>query len=243
MTDSFCATCKGYRFVTMLPAGIDENKVTNWTQFTRPCPVCGGGDKQRLAYLRSACRVPSKFTGVKLADFRTTADTANVPESLRRALAANGTMWITLYGDPGVGKTMLLCAAVEEAIEANRSAVYVTMADLLDHLRQSFDPKSPIDTDKFWSNLLGCSVLAIDEVDRFNPTPWAREKFFELANTRYVNDGLTLFATNRPVGNGKRLLLDESVPYFESRVSEGVVIHVKGYDRRPLQSRKLELVP
>lgn len=228
-----CPTCKGYGMVTLLPAGVDENKITNWSAFTRPCPDCNKVGRERSAWLRTLCRVPSRYLDANLSAFQTTKQTSTLPGLLDvRLKDTAGTHWVTLWGAPGVGKTLLLCGAVNEAVAAGRVGVYVTVPDLLDHLRKAYNPASHIDGDRFWDTLVRADVLALDEIDRFNPTAWAKEKFFELVNHRYNEPGLTLFATNRPVTPGAPLMAD-APGYFESRLAQGLVIEVKGIDRRP----------
>jgi DNA replication protein DnaC len=105
---------------------------------------------------------------------------------------------MTLIGEPGTGKTTLLICAVNAAREANVPAVYTTVSDLLAYLRQAYDPKSELTFDARWETLLHAEVLALDELDEFNTTPWAMERFLRLIDERWrrMYDTLTLCATN-----------------------------------------------
>lgn len=105
---------------------------------------------------------------------------------------------VTLTGKPGCGKTALLIAAVNEAREANVPAVYTTVTDLLDYLRAAYAPGADVSFDNRWDLLVGCEVLALDELDEFNSTPWAMERFLRLMDERWRNMDrrLTLCATN-----------------------------------------------
>ena len=105
---------------------------------------------------------------------------------------------VTLTGKPGSGKSALLMCAVNEAREANVPAVYTTVTDLLDYLRAAYAPGADVSFDSRWDLLVGCEVLALDELDELNSTPWAMERFLRLMDERWRNMDrrLTLCATN-----------------------------------------------
>lgn len=139
---------------------------------------------------------------------------------------------VTLTGKPGTGKTTMLICAVNAAKAANVPAVYSTMADLLDYLRKAYSPDSHLSADKRWELLTGVDVLAIDELDQFNTTAWALERFLHLIDIRWRNldRRLTLCATNVPLAQ-----LPQKV---ESRLRDGraVVYETGGPDMRRFAS-------
>ena len=135
---------------------------------------------------------------------------------------------ITLVGKPGVGKTHLLMCAVNEARERHVPAVYSTVTDILDYLRNAYNPNVELSFDARWDTLTRCEVLALDEVSEFNTTPWAMERFLRLMDERWrqMDRVLTLCATNGRLNN-----LPEKVA---SRLSDrrGMVIEMRGIDMR-----------
>ncbi len=135
---------------------------------------------------------------------------------------------ITLTGAPGVGKTYLLISAVNEARARGVPAIYTPLVDLLDYLRAAFAPDVELSFDRRWDLLVRADVLAIDEIDEFNSTPWAMERFLRLVDLRWraMGSTLTLFATNSPL---------ESLPdKVESRLNDyrARVFVIGGVDRR-----------
>ncbi len=138
---------------------------------------------------------------------------------------------LTLTGLPGTGKSALLIAAVNEAREGNVPAVYTTVTDVLDYLRQAYAPNTELSFDARWDTLVRCEVLALDELDEFNTTPWAMERFLRLIDERWRNmdSRLTLCATNSRINT-----LPEKVA---SRLRDGraSVIELAGADMRPYQ--------
>lgn len=142
---------------------------------------------------------------------------------------------ITLTGKPGLGKTALLIAAVNETREAGVPAVYTTVTDLLDYLKSAYNPQNTgLTFDDRWDLLVSAEVLALDELDEFNTTPWAMERFQRLIDERWrhMDDRLTLLATNSGIN-----ALPEKVA---SRMQDGrgEVIKMAGPDMRPFQTRQ-----
>lgn len=139
---------------------------------------------------------------------------------------------ITLTGKPGCGKSALLMCAVNGARDANVPAVYSTVTDILDYLRAAYAPGADVSFDSRWDLLVGCEVLALDELDEFNSTPWATERFLRLMDERWRNMDrrLTLCATNARVNS-----LPEKV---SSRLRDGraQVIEMQPRDMRRYQT-------
>lgn len=211
-----------------------------WKTELIPCPVCGQG--HQADYLRRICGLSREMQGWTLDAFAT--PTPSHKEALRaaRTVVQEPRFWLIFWGLYGVGKTHLLAAIVNGVRARGLTAVYTTMADLLDHFRRAYNPsgKEP-DFDGLWQKVTTATCLAIDELDRFNMTPWAREKLFQLAEERYRNAGhsLTVFATNCKVEQGVRIL-EEDAGYLESRLLDGRnrVIHITGGDVRPALERQ-----
>lgn len=138
---------------------------------------------------------------------------------------------VTLTGKPGTGKTTLLVCAVNEARNNGALAVYTTVTDLLDYLRKAYDPKNTgLTADGRWNLLINADVLALDELDEWNATPWAEERFLRLMDERWraMDRCLTLCATNSP--------LDSLPGKVASRLRDGraEVHEMVGADMRPL---------
>lgn len=149
-----------------------------------------------------------------------------------RGLIDRPAWFYTLHGAFGVGKTHLLSAIVNDARRAGQVAVYTTIANLLDHLRRTFRPGAELDGDELWDRVMSADVLAVDELDRFNPTGWAQERFFMLIDERYrkAESRLTCFATNGS--------LADLPGYLESRMRDKrcARFEIVGPDIRPLRS-------
>ena len=106
--------------------------------------------------------------------------------------------FITLAGGTGTGKTVLLMGAVNQAREAGISAAYRRVSKFFQELRACYDSQ---DSDGFtdrWHTVTHARVFALDEIDKWSPTPWAQERFDELIDDRYRarSQYMTLLAGN-----------------------------------------------
>lgn len=102
------------------------------------------------------------------------------------------------------GPERTLAAFVNAGKAAGKTAIYTTTADMLDVLRAAFAPGAPGDSYLERLDLFrAADILALDELDRFNTTPWAEQAFFQVMESRYENGPrmLTAFATNAKVSD------------------------------------------
>jgi DNA replication protein DnaC len=154
-----------------------------------------------------------------------------VTEMLKLVAGGMGDGLYTLYGEYGAGKSFALKIVTAECVRMGTEAYYVALPFLLDHLREGMYDDNP----KFaalWDRVLKVPVLCLDEVTRCNPTPWARERVWMLADERYNRRGelLTVFATNI---NPEGVPGDDDMGYLFSRMSEGLLMQLEG-DMRPV---------
>jgi DNA replication protein DnaC len=118
-----------------------------------------------------------------------------------REAVKNRSGFILLVGPPGRGKTLMLKVTVAVAIHAEYDAAYANMSEILDDLRRSFDANSSgtelASRMDWWMRQ---DVLAIDEYDKVNSTPWAQERIHLVMDTRYrkalYGEGVTVVAAN-----------------------------------------------
>lgn len=171
-----------------------------------PCVCQSEAERERLIAMSRLSEADLKLS---LAD----CWNADARRAAERLLESNG--WLTITGPFGVGKSFLLKAAVNEARLSGKTALYITMTDLLQHLRECFDPEtSQMAYSDLWRHVSEAQILAVDEVDRYNPTPWAESELFRLVNERYTHwrDRATLWAMND---------FDGVVGYLRDRMTDG----------------------
>lgn len=118
-------------------------------------------------------------------DAATSAALRKIVRTLKQ-YAENPINWLLLRGGYGVGKTHLAAAVANKVIRSGRTVMYVVVADLLDHLRATFQPGSPATYDQRFNEVRRAWFLVLDDIGTRTTTPWAQEKLFQILNHRYV---------------------------------------------------------
>ena len=122
-------------------------------------------------------------------------------DSLKRALdiarefAEHPKGWLVITGPYGSGKTHLAAAISNYRNDLGRPEQFVSIPDLLDHLRSTFRPESAVSLDRTFEDIRKSDFLILDDLGTQNMTSWAREKLFQLFNYRYLEDLPTVITT------------------------------------------------
>jgi DNA replication protein DnaC len=103
-----------------------------------------------------------------------------------RAYAHGLNGWLLLNGAYGTGKTHLAASIANEAVEIGVPTIFLTVPDLLDALRATFDSEAT-SFDETFERIRSAPLLVLDDFGTQNATEWAREKLFQILNHRYVN--------------------------------------------------------
>ncbi|HLO33640.1 MAG TPA: ATP-binding protein [Anaerolineales bacterium] len=143
------------------------------------------------------------------------------------AKSLNG--WLLLRGGYGCGKTHLAAAIANYAVGMGVPTLFLTVPDLLDTLRFSYDSEDTTFEDRF-NEIRNASLLVLDDFGTQNATGWAQEKLFQIINYRYINRLPLAITTN--------LSIDEIEARIRSRLADrelvtDVRINAPDY-RRPL---------
>lgn len=146
------------------------------------------------------------LTRVKLADLNPDGPLPD-PASQRlyrqalqaaREFAGTPRGWLAFAGPSGCGKTWLMAAIVNAALEQGQAAYFTATADLLDQLRSAYGPEPEADPEDRFSQFCDLPLLALDDLNAQNATPWAREKLYQLLNHRHVHGRTTLLTVQGP---------------------------------------------
>jgi DNA replication protein DnaC len=143
--------------------------------------------------------------------------------------ARNLNGWLLLQGGYGCGKTHLAAAIANFVVGMGVPTLFLTVPDLLDMLRFSYDSEDTTFEDRF-NEIRNASLLILDDFGTQNATGWAQEKLFQIINYRYINKLPLVITTN--------LSLDDIEARFRSRLADrGLVtdVRINAPDyRRPL---------
>ncbi|MBN1218726.1 MAG: ATP-binding protein [Anaerolineae bacterium] len=104
--------------------------------------------------------------------------------------------WLILLGGYGCGKTHLAAAIANYVISQGKTALFVVVPDLLDHLRATYSPHSAVGYDQRFEEIRTASLLILDDLGAHSSTQWAQEKLFQLFNYRYNAQLPTVVTSN-----------------------------------------------
>jgi DNA replication protein DnaC len=156
------------------------------------------------------------------------ADTLELAYNQSRLFAENLDGWLLLQGDYGTGKTHLAAAIANFAVSMGVPTLFITVPDLLDTLRFSYDDPEARFEERF-DQIRTAPLLIMDDFGTQNATSWAQEKLFQIVNFRYINRLPLVVTTN--------LLLDEVEGRIRSRLEDPEMVtrvHIRVPDyRRP----------
>lgn len=100
--------------------------------------------------------------------------------------AAEPRGWLVFMGEYGSGKTHLAAAIANYRLQQGHPVLFIVVPDLLDHLRATFSPQSPVSYDKLFDEVRHAPFLVLDDLGTQSATPWAQEKLYQIFNYRYA---------------------------------------------------------
>lgn len=161
-------------------------------------------------------------------------------KSLKNALdyawkyAENPEKWLVIIGPYGSGKTHLAAAIEYYRRERQASTVFITIPDLLDYLRTTYQPGAPISFDQRFNAVRNTELLILDDLGTENATPWAKEKLFQILDYRYTARMPTVITTSKPIEK-----LDERIAsrLLDTRRCEIIAITARSYHLRMKRSQ------
>lgn len=112
-----------------------------------------------------------------------------------REFAENPRGWLVILGPYATGKTHLAAAIGLYRSDLGDSPLFMTMTELLDHLRATFNSNSDISLDKVFREVRTTPLLILDDLNTRSGSDWVREKLHQLFNDRY-NAGLPTVITS-----------------------------------------------
>lgn len=195
----------------------------------RDCPKCNVGARRRaeaLAKHSSRTKESQKQTfdgfdthpkGADADDHRILSKALTLTQAFARGCSdgwKGDARWLILYGERGVGKSHL-CAAVDNHLAArNMPVMFVTMADLLNSLKEAIAIEKSTDTIVFQPRLdtfKNAPVLLLDDVGAEAGTSWSGGILWEVIDHRYRNKLPTMIATNIDLTNTSDKEIDQRI--------------------------------
>lgn len=149
------------------------------------------------------------------------------------ALAPGG--WLLLIGPHGTGKTHLAVAIAGERLKQGEPVFFAFVPDLLDHLRATFNPSSPVEYDQLFEQVKSAPLLILDDLGAESSTAWAQEKLYQIVVHRHNARLPTAITTYL-----KMEQIEEAQPRMASRLKDATLVTwvpIGAPDYRDLQRR------
>jgi len=172
----------------------------------------------------------------RLDTFDTRAQRPEHKQNLERAVqigqqyVEGGYGWLVLMGNSGTGKTHLAAAIGNHWQQQGGEVMFVTVPDLLDYLRRTFDPSSNVSFDDQFQQVKNAPLLVLDDLSAMRHTKqWSHEKLLQIIKHRYVRRLPTVITTAEPLEN-----LDDQV---RTRLLDSRLCHIFAITTAPYVDR------
>src|SRR2546421_1032075 len=186
-----CPICKGAGY---LRAEVPYGHPNFGKPIACECKEAERAEKRRLQ-LRTMSNLDA-FSDKSFRNFNPRVPGVQEAFEVAAAYAYNPDGWLVLIGRNGCGKTHLAAAIANQHLVQGSLVLFATWPDLLDHLRATFAPTSPVVYDQLFSSMREAELLVLDDLGSEQNSPWASEKLFQLLNYRYNSRFPTVITTN-----------------------------------------------
>jgi DNA replication protein DnaC len=123
------------------------------------------------------------------------ADTLEAAYNHAQQFAQHLEGWLVLQGGLGCGKTHLAAAIANFAVSIGVPTLFITVPDLLDSLRFTFNDPAASFEERF-EQIRSAPLLVMDDFGTQKTSTWAQEKLFQIINYRYINRLPLVLTTN-----------------------------------------------
>jgi len=179
-----------------------------YDEIVKSCECKGAGCSRCLNRFRTALRkihahVPRKYLNASVSYIRDIALREKLTTFVTNINKQNG---LFIYGEPGTGKTYVLCAVLSELLKKGLSAKYVTCSDLISEIQRGwYDDRC---YDDVVAPKVDVDVLAIDDM-RLNLTDKGTQALEDFLKKRNDEGKLCLVASRVSLGDLESLLGDK----------------------------------
>lgn len=119
---------------------------------------------------------------------------------------------LLFIGNPGLGKTFLCNSIAKDLLDAGKSVIYQTSADLIDTIRKNQFSFERIENDsEYISEVFECDLLIIDDLGTELSTQFSELVIYNILNKRLLDRKKIIISTN--------LDIDELMSLYSNRIT------------------------
>lgn len=193
-----CSKCTGLENCTMEPRGYGYNIINHSGYIQLSMFQC---EKQiafeklwKIQRLLESSRLPELF---HTKTFATLKIEDGIQEAYQAAIEFcddEREKGFVFAGPPGVGKTHLAAAVMNDQLNKGRECIFCTVPELLADIRKAM--RSDKETTELIELVKGTSLLILDDLGAEKTTDWVAEQLFVILNARLVRMKDTFITTN-----------------------------------------------
>ena len=165
----------------------------------RKCDCRKVDERQRLL---AAARIPERYRHCTLNSFQVPDGNQSIEwaHEIAKAFVREHfamTKGLLFVGDAGVGKTHLAVGIIKELIQQfNRPCLFYECGALLKEIQNSYSDLVKTSELGLLAPVYEAKVLVLDELGTVVPTGWVFDTLYQIINTRYNQQKLTIFTSN-----------------------------------------------
>lgn len=176
---------------------------------------CGIRNRRIAKGRRNFSQIPEVFKDSKISNFDSSVYEKEDSKKLIEASLKAVNYWLENFEEmknrgmglyissvaKGSGKTKMAASIANELVEKGILTLFATSVDILSAIKSTWTRDSETTEEKLINNLLIADVLILDDFGTEKETGWVNEKFYQIINSRYTMNKITIFTSNTKINN------------------------------------------
>ena len=218
--DPACTHCHGFGFVR-------RDVPLHHEDFGRAFPcACAAGAIRQHRIDRMAARIPYGEEGYTFDNYPVQGDLQALLTCRAFAQSSSGSLFLT--GPVRTGKTSLASCIARARLAAGDDVLFVTVPDLLEEFRHSFDhEKGELSTSQLTELVKDTTLVVFDDLGAEKVSGWVLDLLYRVLNHRQTRRLRTVYTSNQSLAGLERRL-DDRLAWRIKAHCDGWIVKVQG---------------